>query len=96
MIITPRNRITISAGYGAQEVGYVDTLYEICDAEFSSRADVHNSFGSARGEASWARYYLLHEVRKIAIREDLYMSFHMAYVIAQRIAKDWFEQKETV
>lgn len=71
-----------------------DTLFDICDAELNSRIDIHNSFDVARGEASWARYTLLHEVRKIADREGIYCSYHMAFVVASKLSEIWFEQKE--
>ena len=95
-MFTPRNNIEINSGYCDKEVAAIDTLYDICDAEFNSRIDVHNSIETASGENSWARYYLLHEVRKIAMRENLYVSYHMTYVVAKHIARDWYAQRESV
>lgn len=96
MTLTPRNNIKIAVGYGNKEVEFADTLYEICDAEFNSRRDIHDSFTQVSGPNSWARYHLLHEVRKISIRENVYAGHHMTHMIAIKIAKDWFTQKEIV
>ena len=93
-MITPRNKIQISVGYSSAEIEFTDSLYEICDAEFNSRKDVYYSFSTARGADSWARYYLVHEVRKIALRENLYVSFHVAHMISKKISDEWFTQKE--
>ena len=94
MVMTPRNKIIIAAGYGCKEIEFADSLYEICDAEFSSRKDIHTSFATAKGAASWSRYYLLHEVRKVAMRENIYASVHMSHMVANRLAQDWYEHKE--
>ena len=93
-MLTPRNKIQLAIGYHSKEAEVADSVYEICDSEFNSRNDIHNSFLSAKGEASWARHYLLHEIRKVAIRENLYISVHVAHQIGLRIANDWFKQKE--
>lgn len=92
-MLSPRNKIEVATSYPYQ-VELVDTLYEICDAEFNSRADIHNSFKTAKGVASWTRYFLLHEVRHVAAKNDIYCSYHMAYVVAKRIAEVWFEQED--
>ncbi len=96
MMITPRNKIRLAVGYDAKEIENTDSLFEICDAEFNSCAAIHHSFASAKGAASWARYYLLHEVRRVAMRENIYASYHIAHMVAVKIADIWFEQKETV
>ena len=93
-MFSPRNQIEIVTS-PPTEVETVDTLFELCDAEFNSRADIHASFKSARGAASWARYFLLHEVRHVAAREHIFCSYHMAYVVASKLSEIWFEQKET-
>jgi len=93
MKLSPRNQIEVPHMMPT-EIGMVDTLYEICDAEFNSRADVHHSFAACKGAKSWTRYYLLHEVRKVAARESIMCSYHMAFVIATKISEIWFEQKE--
>lgn len=92
-MFSPRNNIEIVT-LPTKEVETVDTLFELCDAEFNSRSDVHSSFQAARGAASWARYYLLHEVRKVAAREGIFCSYHMAFVVASKLSEIWFEQKE--
>lgn len=92
-MLSPRNQIEIVPGYGTDQVEIVDTLYEICDAEFNSRADIHRSFASAKGAASWARYTLLHEVRAVADREAMFCSYHMAFVVASKLSKVWFSQE---
>lgn len=92
-MLSPRNKIEVCT-YTDREIEHVDTLYEICNAEFNSRTDVHSSFKSAKGAASWARYYLLHEVRNIATRDDIYCSYHMAFVVASKIAEVWFNLRE--
>ena len=93
-MFSPRNKIE-TVTMMKTEVEIVDSLFELCDAEFNSRSDVHNSFHSAHGAASWARYFLLHEVRKVAARENIFCSYHMAYVVASKLSEIWFEQKET-
>lgn len=72
------------------EKAVVDSLYEICDAEFNSRFDVHQSFQNSKGEASWARYFVLHEVQKVATREGISASWYLTKMIADKIAKDWY------
>lgn len=94
MIITPRNKIE-APGLHSDQLNIVDALFDLCDAEFNSRTDVHSSFNRAKGAASWARYYLLHEVRRVAERNELYCSYHMAFVVATKLSEIWFEQKET-
>lgn len=71
----------------------VDTVYETCDAEFNCRIDVHRSFQSARGEKSWARYYLLHEVQKICQRDGISLSQFHCENIATRISNDWYKHR---
>lgn len=81
-------------GMMQSEIQTADYLYCVCDAEFGSRQDVHSSYATAKGEKSWARYFLLHEVQKVAQREGLFCSHHTALKVAQRIAEDWFECKK--
>lgn len=88
-MLSPRNKIELHHVMPS-EVEAVDTLFEICDAEFNSRKDVHESFKNARGSKSWARYYLLHEINKIAIRESMVCSHHLTLIIANVIACIWF------
>ena len=92
---TPRNNIE-AATLPLKDMLTVDNLFDICDAEFNSRREIHDSFAKSRGAASWARYYLLHEVRSVAAREEIYCNYHMAFVVATKISELWFEQKETV
>ena len=42
-MLSPRNKIELYHVMPS-EVESVDTLFEICDAEFNSRKDVHDSF----------------------------------------------------
>lgn len=93
MQFTPRNGIS-AVTLPSDHIESVDNLFDICDAEFNSRKDIHESFKQARGAASWARHFLLHEVRSVADREGIYCSYHMAYVIASKLSEIWFEQKE--
>jgi hypothetical protein len=72
------------------EKSVVDYLYDICDVEFNSRFDVHQSFQSSAGEASWARYYVLHEVQEVATREGISASWFLSKMVADKIAKDWY------
>ena len=72
----------------------VDTVYETCDVEFNCRFDVLRSFQSSKGEKSWARYYLLHEVQKICQRDKIFMSEFHCLNIATRIASDWYRARE--
>lgn len=94
MAYTPRNKIQATT-LPVQHWQDADTLFEICDAEFNGRKDIYNSFVQAKGSKSWARYTLLHEVRKIADREGIYCSYHMALVVAVKLSEIWFEQKDT-
>jgi hypothetical protein len=71
------------------EAEFLDTLYEICDAEFTSREDIHNSFVNARGQKSWANT-LRWEVQKIANRDGIQCGQYTAQKVADRIANDWF------
>jgi hypothetical protein len=70
----------------------VDTLYEICDAEFNSRKDVHESFDKETSAAKWASQYLFQEVRKVVLREDLVCSTHIIRIVSEELAKLWFSQ----
>ncbi len=76
------------------EAEYVDDLFTICDAEFNSRKDVHDNFAKAKGAASWARYFLKDEVRKVAFREEWMASDHLCQVVASQLARIWFEQRD--
>ena len=73
------------------EAEYIDTLYEICDAEFTSRQDIHESFVNARGERSWANS-LRWEVQKIARREGFSLGQYPCECVAKQIAQDWWDQ----
>ena len=72
------------------EIDSVDTLFENCDAEFNSRADVHSSFERETSSKRWARYYLSHEVTKVAIRDGIPCSNHLSHIVANEIAGMWF------
>lgn len=90
-MLSPRNHIELYHCMNS-EIGAVDTLFEICDAEFNSRKDVHDSFAKAKGLLSWVRYYLSHEVSKIARRENVLCSNHLSLIVATAIAKIWFKK----
>jgi hypothetical protein len=92
-MLSPRNGIEL---YHAMtcEIDAVDTLFEICDAEFNSRKDVHSNFENASSSKRWANNYILHEVQKIAAREHILCSRHLAQIIATEIAGIWFGQSE--
>ncbi len=91
---SPRNNIKIQyCGLPAKDI---DTVFEICDAEFNSSAYIHESFKNARGYLSWARYFLIYEVWKVAQRENIYLSQYAALLVAQHLAKIWFESKDRV
>lgn len=94
MILSVRNQLEVTY-FMKNEVDTVDTLFDICDAEFNSSADVHASFARAKGAKSWTRYYLLHKVQDIAQREGMFCSYYMAYTIATRLSEIWFAQRET-
>lgn len=95
MMFTPRNRIEVHH-FIPSEMEVVDTLYEICDTEFASRKDVHESFDKETSAAKWASQYLFREVRKVDVREDLVCSAHIVRIVSEELAKLWFSQKETV
>ncbi len=92
MILSVRNQLEVTH-FMKSEIDTVDTLFEICDAEFNSSADVHASFARAKGAKSWTRYYLLHKVQDVAQREDMFCSFYMAYIIATKLSEIWFAQR---
>ncbi len=92
-MITKRNKIEIATLH-KEQIAAVDNLFDICDAEFNSCANVHKSFEHARSANNWSRYYLLHEVRRVADREEMFCSYHMAFVVSSRLAEIWFEQRE--
>lgn len=92
-MLSPRNKLEITH-FMTSEIDTVDSLFDICDAEFNSSADVHRSFEYSRGAASWARYYLLHRVQDVARREGMFCSYHMAFIIATKLSEIWFAQKE--
>jgi hypothetical protein len=87
-MLSPRNKIELHHVMPS-EVETVDTLFEICDAEFNSRKDVHESFKASMGPKRWARFYLLHEVQKVANREGISCSHHLAHIVATEIARMW-------
>jgi hypothetical protein len=93
-MLSPRNKIEVVPGYTPREIDALDTLYDICNTEFTGRNDVHISFARAPGIDAWAQYYLIHEVKHVAYRAEIYCSFHMAYVIAMRLSTVWFAHKE--
>jgi hypothetical protein len=68
----------------------IDTVYETCDQEFNSRFDVHQSFQHSKGEASWSRYFLMHEIQKICTRDGINLAWAARKVIADRVAHDWY------
>jgi hypothetical protein len=67
-----------------------ELLYSVCDAEFTSRIDIHESFENSVNAKSWARFHLVHEIRKIAIRDGIYLSTDNMLMVAMRIAADWY------
>jgi len=73
------------------EVEILDSLYEICDAEFTSRIDIQTSFHQSRGQAAWANQ-LVWEVQKVARREGFQCSQFSAKKVADQIADDWFRE----
>lgn len=75
------------------EVNLVDHLYDICDAEFSSRKDFYSSFYRATGELHWARYFVLEHVRQVAVRENMSVSTYLALSVARAISVNWFRQR---
>ena len=92
-MFSPRNHIELYHVMSS-EIDAVDTLFEICDAEFNSRKDVHDCFDRAIGLKSWARYYLSNEVKKVAQRENIMCSDHLSLIVATELAKVWFDCKE--
>ncbi len=77
-----------------EQIPAADCLFDFCDAEFAARQDIHNSFEQAKGRGSWARYYLLHEVKKVAISNQIQYSYHMTYIVAYKLADIWFTERE--
>jgi hypothetical protein len=72
------------------EVQILDTLFELSDAEFNSDKAVHDNYSKSKGEASWARYYLLNRIRQVASDSGLFASHHLCLTIAKEIAKIWY------
>lgn len=75
----------------ASEIQTADYLYCICDSEFGSLNRFHESYAQTKGVKSWARFFLLNEVQKVAQRENLICSNHTAHMVALKIAQDWFD-----
>lgn len=71
-------------------------LYEICDAEFNSRKDIHESFARRKGIRHWVRYTLKDEVQKVALRENIMCSQHLALTVAAKVAEDWMKEDARV
>ena len=94
-MFSPRNHIELHHVMQS-EIELVDTLFEICDAEFNSRKDVHDSFNRESSPKRWARYYLVHEVLKSAKNNNLICSKHLASIIANELAGVWFGCSEVV
>jgi hypothetical protein len=92
---TPEGFPTANLPYGT-EAAVLDEVYVVCDAEFNSRKDVHESFARARGVKSWARFYLMHEVQKVALRDGHTLSYYQRELIAMKVAQDWFAQAATI
>lgn len=91
--ITPRNGIMYEHMMPS-EVENLDTLFEICDAEFNSRKDVHENFRQAKSPEGWVRYFLMREVQHISVRDGIYASNHMSVIVAKAIADIWFKDKQ--
>jgi len=91
---TPEGLPTVHLPYGTN-VAHMDEVYVSCDAEFNSRHDVHESFAQARGVKSWARFYLMPEVAKVAYRDGYTLSSYQILLISMKIAEDWFASAAT-
>jgi len=90
---TPRNGIEVHYLMPSM-MEAIDTLFEICDAEFNSRKDVHESFKKETSSKKWSTQFLFWEVRKIAAREDIICSAHIARIISDEISCIWHGQHE--
>ena len=91
---TPEGLPTLNLPYGTA-IELMDEVYVVCDAEFNSRRDVHESFSKARGVKSWARFYLMHEVEKVAQRDGHQLSYFQRELIATKISENWFAHAAT-
>lgn len=94
-IVSSRNGLNITHCMKS-ETETADYLFEVCDAEFNSSAEVHSSFGRAPSAKSWTRYYLLHRVQDVARRESVFCSYHTAFIVATKLSEIWFAQQEKV
>jgi hypothetical protein len=89
MFTTPRNQIEVDR-LDIIETTNIDTLFEICDAEFNSRADVHASFADATRPSLWMLGFLIPQIKLIAAREHIHCTDYIAECVAKPIACMWF------
>ena len=89
MFTTPRNQIEVRR-LNAAETTSIDTLFEVCDAEFNSRSDVHDSFADATSPSLWMVDFLIPQVKLVAARERIFCTHYIAECVARTIACIWF------
>ena len=97
-MISPRNKIVCNLSNEDQLV-YVDTLYELADAEINSFKHVHEHFNDLKRkfvkfDGKFAQY-LHSEVYKVAQRNDMVhlVSWYMCEVVAKAVAKEWCKDR---
>jgi hypothetical protein len=95
---TPRHNLPLSNDY-PMVMDTADALYEIADAELASRFDIHLLWASLKQKHKEFRKTFAREisskVMKIALDNGLlFVSQHMAAVVSERIAQDWWEHDQ--
>lgn len=72
----------------------IDTLFELCDAEFNSSTDIHASFNQAYKDhktvEEWVDDFLRVQVDKVMIGNKLYFDWEVRQLVAEEIARMWF------
>lgn len=81
--------------FDAEQRAEMEALYAIADAELNSEKKTHEAFARSRGQKSFARYHVLPEVIRIARRDGFNRCHqHQCLFVAQKIAADWYSQRE--
>lgn len=82
------------------EIAAIDAMYEIVDAEFNSRSDIHAMWNNLATRHEEFRglfaQHLRWEVEKVSQREGLFVSRYSVEQVCKRIAEDWWRTYDNV
>lgn len=80
------------------EICIADALYDIADAEFAADYQVHDLWKALSSTHREFRKLFARDLRRrvsnISVREQMAASWHLCDVVAQRIAEDWWQERE--